>query len=88
MSNFGSSQDNSEKCPMPVEKICTPSKTVGDGCNHFFLVTHTYNISKKISPLHKNFFSGLPNFFIGEIVNRGKEPRSLKKSYTLNSSQR
>ena len=62
MSNFGSSHDNSEKCPMPVEKICTPSKTVGDGCNHFFLVTHTKNKSEKISPLHKNFFSGLPNF--------------------------
>ena len=72
MSNFGSSQDNSEKSPMPVKKIRTPLKKVRDGCSHFFLVTHTYNKSEKISPPHKTFFSGLPNFFNGEIVNSQK----------------
>ena len=49
MSNFGSSQDDSEKSPMPIKKIRTPLKKGRDGCSHFILVTHTYNKSEKKS---------------------------------------
>ena len=46
MSNFGSSQDNSEKSPMPVKKNRTTSKKSEMAAVIFFLVTHTYNKSE------------------------------------------
>ena len=57
---------------MPVKRICTCSKSVRDGCSHFFLLTHTHIKSEKISPSHENFFSGLLNFLNGELVNSQK----------------
>ena len=45
-----------------------------------------------MSPPHKDIFSGLPNFFNGELMNsqkiREKVPRPLKASYTLKISRK
>ena len=90
--DFAFSQGNSEKNTMPVEKIRTRSNLVRDGCSHFFWLTEMYIYSGKISPPHKNFFSVLPNFFNGELMNsqkiREKVPRPLKASYTLKISRK
>jgi len=66
---------------MPVKRICTRSKSVRDGCSHFFLLTHTNIKSEKISPSHENFFSGLLNFLNGELVNSQK--LSSNKGYIM-----
>ena len=90
--DFAFSQGNSEKNTMPVEKIRTRSNLVRDGCSHFFWLTEMYIYSGKISPPHKNFFSGLPNFFNGELMNsqtiREVLPCPLKNLYTLKISQK
>ena len=70
--NFAASQGNSEKNTMPVKKTRKRSKLVRDGCSHFFLLAQMYIYSGKISPPHKNFFSGLPSFFYEELMNRQK----------------
>ena len=81
--NFSASQGNSEKNTVPVKKTRKCSKLVRDGCSHFFLLTQMYIYSGKISPPHKNFFSGLLSFFYGELMNRQKirekVPCPLKK---------
>ena len=59
MSNFGSSQDYSEKSPMPVEKIRTPSKKVRDGCSHFVLVTHTYKTEVESVQLENTYIADM-----------------------------
>ena len=61
--NFAASQGNSEKNAVPVKKTRKRSKLVREGCSHFFLLTQMYIYSGKISPPHKDIFSGLPNFF-------------------------
>ena len=90
--NFAASQGNSEKNTMPVKKTRQRSKLVRDGCSHFFLLTQMYIYSGKISPSHKNSFSGLLSFFYGELINRQKirekVPCPLKKFvHTQNQSE-
>ena len=70
---------------MPVKSICTCSKSVRDGCSHFFLLTHTKIKSEKISPSHENFFSGLLNFLNGELVNSQKLRSSKGYIMALNA---
>ena len=90
--NFAAFQGNSEKNTMPVKKTRKRSKLVRDGCSHFFLLAHMYIYSGKISPPHKNFFSGLPSFFYEELMNRQKirekVPCPLKEfAHTQNQSE-
>ena len=70
---------------MPVKRICTRSKSVRDGCSHFFSLTHTNIKSEKISPPHKNFFSGLLNFLNGELVNSQKLRSNKEYIMALNA---
>ena len=67
ISDFGPSQENSEKSPVSVKKTRTRSKWVIDGCSHFFPLKHEDIKSGKMNPSEKNFLFGLLSFFYGDF---------------------
>ena len=53
-----------------MQKKFNPHAYISTLC--LFLLTQMYIYSGKISPPHKNFFSGLLSFFYGELMKRQK----------------
>ena len=61
-----------KKVPSPLKKFVHAQNQSEMAAVIFCLLTHIYIKSEKMSPPHKDIFSGLPNFFNGELANSQK----------------